>query len=226
MALKPHSRAWYARLAAETGVYEHPWTQVLTAPSGETLFEVLLERLLTPECHVLEAGCGHGRDAQRWAHRVRSYTGYDFTPAFVARARQNMPQAEFVVWDSSREPVPERLKRRFTLVVSRRGPTSVLMHLLELCAPGAQVLCIHPDDHGSAEERVRGRLAQTGLVVAAQWHVRVGGVLPTWEDFVSYRRFHGDERALEVLHTQWHEVAEAHGFPMEERRYIHLVHLP
>lgn len=76
MTLKPHSRAWYAHLAAETGVYDYPWTQVLSAPSAETLFDTLLEDLLTPEAHVLEAGCGYGRDAQRFAGRVQSYTGF------------------------------------------------------------------------------------------------------------------------------------------------------
>lgn len=89
MTLKPHSRAWYAQLAAETGRYEYPWTQVLNAPGGETLFNTLPEELLTLERHVLAASCGHGRDARRYAQRVRSYTGYDFTPAYVARARQN-----------------------------------------------------------------------------------------------------------------------------------------
>jgi len=144
VALEPHSRAWYAQLAAETGAYKYPWTQVLSAPSGEILFDGLLEELLTPERHVLEAGCGHGRDAQRYAHRVGSYTGYDFTSAFVARARWNVPQAEFVLWDSSREPTPETFKRRFDLVVSRRGPTSVILHLRELCVPDAYVLLALP----------------------------------------------------------------------------------
>lgn len=129
MTLKPHSKAWYAKLAAETGGYTYPWTQVLNAPGGEALFDALLEYLLTPELNVLEAGCGHGLDAQRYAPRVQSYTGYDFTPVYVERARQNAPRAEFVVWDSSREPVPE-FGRRFDLVMSRRGPTSVIPHLL------------------------------------------------------------------------------------------------
>ncbi len=222
MTLKPHSRAWYAQLAAETGVYEYPWTQVLSAPSGETLFDTLLEGLLTPEVHVLEAGCGHGRDAQRYAGRVRSYTGYDFIPAYVTRARENVPEAEFVVWDSSREPVPERFKGRFDLVFSRRGPTSVVLHLLELCAPGARVLCVHPED-GTVEARVRERLAGVGLAPDAQWQVRVNGFLPTLEDFVLYRRFHDDERTPEALGAEWNEGAERQGFPIEERRYIWLV---
>lgn len=224
MTLKPHSRAWYACLAAETGVYDYPWTQVLSTPSGETLFDALLEDLLTPEARVLEAGCGHGRDAQRFSGRAQSYTGYDFIPAYVARAREDVPKAEFVLWDSSREPVPESLKKRFDLVISRRGPTSVILHLPELCAPGAEVLCIHPDD-GSIEARVRARLEGVGLAPDAQWWVCVNGFLPTAEDFVLYRRFHGDERPPEVLYAEWDEGAETHGFPLEERRYIWSVYM-
>ena len=99
------------------------------------------------------AGSGHGRDAERYAPRVQSYTGYDFTPAYIEHARRSVPQAAFVVWDSSREPVPD-FGRRFDLVISRRGPTSVIPHLPELCAPGARVLCIHP---ASGAERVQAR---------------------------------------------------------------------
>lgn len=225
MTCKPHSREWYTQLAAATGVYEYPWTQILKAPGGETLFDMLLEELLTPECHVLEAGCGHGRDAHKVVQRVRSYTGYDFIPEFVKRARQNVPQAEFVRWDSSREPAPERLKGRFDLVLSRRGPTSVIQHLRELCTPGASVLCIHADD-GTVEERVRERLAQVGLAPDAQWQVRIRGFLPTLADFISYGRFHGDARTLEALYVQWAEGAVRQGFPIEEKRYIYMVQMP
>ena len=219
---KPHSKAWYAQLAAETGVYNYPWTQKLSAPGGKALFDALLENLLTPELNVLEAGSGHGRDAERYAPRVQSYTGYDFTPAYIERAGRDVPQAEFVVWDSSREPVPD-FGRRFDLVISRRGPTSVIPHLPELCAPGARVLCIHPE---SGAERVQARLAQTALKPDAEWHIRVKGFLPTREDFVAYRRFHGDERVLEELYVSWDEGEEARGFPMEERRYIYLARIP
>lgn len=152
----------------------------------------------------------------------------DFTPAYVARARQNAPQADFVLWDSSHEPVPEHLKGHFDLVISRRGPTSVIVHLPELCVPRACILCIHcihPDD-GSVEARVRERLAGVGLTPDAQWHTQIKGFLPTLEDFLSYRRFHGDARTLEALHAEWYEGAETRGFPMEERRYIYLVRMP
>ena len=220
---KPHSKAWYAKLASQTGTYDYPWRQELNAPSGETLFDALLETLLTPELNVLEAGCGHGRDAQRYAPRVQSYTGYDFTPVYIERAGKDVPQAEFVVWDSSREPLPEHFKKRFDLVISRRGPTSVIPHLSALCASSAQVLCLNMAD---GEERVKMRLARAGLEPAAEWHVRVTGVLPTLEDLISYRRFHGDERPVEKFCAEWERGKEAGGFPIEEARYLYLLDMP
>ena len=126
------------------------------------------------------------------------------------------------MWDSSREPVPD-FKKRFNLVISRRGPTSVILHLPELCAPGAQVLCLNMAD---GEGRVKMRLAHVGLEPEAQWHVHVKGFLPTKEDFIAYRRFHGDERTLEALRFEWNAGAETHGFPLEEKRYLYLVHVP
>ena len=219
---KPHSKAWYAELAAKTGVYEYPWTQVLSAPSGEALFDALLENLLTPELNVLEAGCGHGRDAGRYAPRVKSYTGYDFTPAYVERARKDVPRAAFVVWDSSREPVPD-FGQRFDLIISRRGPTSVISHLPELCAPGAHVFSVHP---GDGETRVKERLMQADLEPDAEWHVRVKGFLPTFKDFTAYRQFHGDERTLDELEAEWDEGKGAEGFPTEERRYLYRLQMP
>ena len=128
-----------------------------------------------------------------------------------------------MLWDSSREPVPEGFKGRFDLVTSRRGPTSVVLHLLELCCVlRARVLCVHPED-GTVEARVGERLSGVGLAPDAQWQVRVNGFLPTLEDFVLYRRFHGDEQTPEALGAEWNEGAERQGFPIEERRYIWLV---
>lgn len=110
------------------------------------------------------------------------------------------------------------------MIVSRRGPTSVILHLRELCAPDAYVLCIHPDD-GSVEARVRERLAGVGLAPDAQWQVCVKGILPTLEDFVAYRRFHGDERELGALQVEWDEGTKR-DFPIKERSYLYLVRVP
>lgn len=225
MSFKPHSKRWYAQLAEQSGEYIYPWRQTLVAPSGEALFDGLLDTLLTPESTVLEAGCGHGRDARRVAPGVRSYTGYDFTPGFLERARRDVPQGDFLLWDSSREPLPTTLEGRFDLVFSRRGPTSLIPHLRRLCRPGADVLCLHPGAE-TAVAKVTARLEHAGLTPAAQWHIRVTGFLPTLADFVSYQRFHGDDSEANALVARWQAHAEAEGYPFEEQRYIYLVKLP
>jgi cyclopropane fatty-acyl-phospholipid synthase-like methyltransferase len=42
----------------------------VTDPEPETTFTSILESLLEPNMRVLEAGCGHGPDAARYASRV------------------------------------------------------------------------------------------------------------------------------------------------------------
>ena len=66
---EPHSREWYALQARERGGYNHPWKRTLDGPEPETTFTSVLESLLRPETRVLEAGCGHGPDAARYASR-------------------------------------------------------------------------------------------------------------------------------------------------------------
>lgn len=58
MPHKPHSSAWYAQLAHELGGYKHPWERHLQGPDPELGFDLILNNLLTPKTHVLEAGCG------------------------------------------------------------------------------------------------------------------------------------------------------------------------
>jgi hypothetical protein len=98
----PHSRAWLEAMGAD---YGHPWNQVLLEVSGESLFYAMLERLLTNDSVVLEAGCAGGRDAQRFASRV--WVRYDFVPRFLETAgAKGVSQTSFVEWNSSKEPVP------------------------------------------------------------------------------------------------------------------------
>jgi SAM-dependent methyltransferase len=127
--VQPQSRAWLQHLAKTQGGYFYPWSQTLEASGGEQHFDALLESLLAPQTHVLEAGCAEGKDAARFGSKVASWTGYDFVPEFLELARQNVPSTEFVYWHSSKQPTPKSLQNHFDLVVSRRGPTSVIDHL-------------------------------------------------------------------------------------------------
>lgn len=55
---------------------------------------------------VLDAGCGYGR-ASTW-FKIRNYTGVDFSPDFIERAKQKYPDRRFVQADLKRLPFSDR----------------------------------------------------------------------------------------------------------------------
>lgn len=50
--------------------------------------------------HVLEIGCGDGRDAETIMQFTHSYTGIDMSKQLVKIAKQHMPEAKFKVGDA------------------------------------------------------------------------------------------------------------------------------
>lgn len=165
----PHSREWYANLARELGGYRHPWNRRLSGPAPELLFDTMLLALLSPQLRVLEAGCGDGLDARRFGGQAVAWVGYDFVPELLALARQNAPQAEFYEWDGKGEP-PATLRIPFDLIVSRRGPTSVIRQLPVLAAPDARFLYVGPR---LDVPTVAPRLAEVGWAVLSEARVSV-----------------------------------------------------
>ena len=53
----------------------------------------------TPNPAVVEIGCGDGRDAAGIACRTDNYVGFDVSTRMIELARQNLPEANFVVAD-------------------------------------------------------------------------------------------------------------------------------
>lgn len=207
-----HSREGYARLARELAGYAHPWRRELRGPDPELTFDLLLSSLLTPQTRVLEAGCGHGPDARRFGPLAASWTAYDFIPEFLERARREAPHAHFHEWNG-RGAVPAGLRGPFDLIVSRRGPTSVILRLPELAAPGAHFLYVGPCRH---VPQVPERLAQVGWTVLGEWQASVRAVVPTWEDWVTRCRFMDEAARPE----EWAARATPRGLPCQEERHI------
>jgi SAM-dependent methyltransferase len=56
---------------------------------------VSLQMMLPPGAHLLEIGCGSGRDASELVNLGFDYTGVDISPAMLALARQRLPYADF-----------------------------------------------------------------------------------------------------------------------------------
>lgn len=208
----PRSREWYGRLARELGGYRHPWARVLDGPDPEGIFDALLVGLLTPHTRVLEAGCGHGPDAARFGPAGARWVGYDFTPELLELARVNAPEAEFHLWDGRGE-VPPTLRGPFDLIVSRRGPTSVIPHLPVLAAPDARFVYV---GQTLDAPQVPERLGQIGWDVLGEWRVSVRAWVPTWADWEVRCSFMG----IEAIRTDWDAHATPRGMPYREERYV------
>lgn len=61
---------------------------------NDTHSEILAKEIKETD-KVLDAGCGYGR----WSESFDNYTGVDFSPDFIAKARMKYPSKEFVVAD-------------------------------------------------------------------------------------------------------------------------------
>lgn len=207
---EPHSRAWYARQAEKHGGYVHPWKRRLDGPEPEATFGSLLESLLASGVRVLEAGCGHGPDATRYAGHAASWTAYDHQPELLALARRNAPAAHLHLWDG-RVPVPAALGGPFDLIMSRRGPTGVILHLPALAAPGARFLYVGPE---LDVPQVSARLSEIGWAVLGEWRERVLGWLPTEEDYLLRCEFMNRTPDPDLWKT-----ATERGLPYFEERY-------
>ncbi len=215
--LKPHSREWYARLARELGGYRHPWTRTLDGPDPELTFDALLAERLgsgvrVPAVRVLEAGCGHGPDAARFACGVGRWAAFDMVPELVAQARANAPHADIHEWTAKGE-VPSGLRGPFDLIVSRRGPTSVILRLPELAAPGAEFLYVGPR---LDVPQVPDRLAAVGWEVRGEWRVSVRARVPTRQDWVTRCEWMTEPERV----PEWDAHAGPDGLPYREERYV------
>jgi SAM-dependent methyltransferase len=204
------------------GDYVLPWRQELLEVSGETLFDALLSRHLSPAATVLEAGCAGGRDAALYAPQAKHWTGYDFTPQFLETARgKGIPNASFVDWHSSREPIPDAILNTapFDLIVSRRGPTSVIQHLPVLAAPNARFLYVGPRGADLLEE-IRIKLEGVSWRIVWSAVIEAHGFLPSFEDYVLYAEF-GNQP---VSRTEFDSRATDHGFPFLETKCVIVAH--
>lgn len=207
---EPHSQGWYARQATERGGYVHPWQRVLDGPDPESTFDLLLQGLLATRPRVLEAGCGHGPDAARFGPLSAGWTAYDRQPELLALAARNAPEASSVMWDG-KGGVPDALKGPFDLIVSRRGPTSVIAHLPAVAAPGARFLYVGPRLDVPA---VPQRLSAAGWAILGEWRTRVRAWLPTEADDRLRREFMSEAPDPEAWRS-----AQERGLPYHEERY-------
>lgn len=59
------------------------------------------------DAHVLEIGCGYGRDAREILNRTHHYTGLDASKTLLKRAKERLPKARFVEADAEEYDYPD-----------------------------------------------------------------------------------------------------------------------
>lgn len=59
-----------------------------------------LSKLIPKKANVLDAGCGYGR----WSEHFDKYTGIDFSPEFIEKAKELYPDKKFLVADLNKLP--------------------------------------------------------------------------------------------------------------------------
>ena len=194
MALKPHGRAWYERLAARQDGYFYPWRSRIDEGNGEAAYLREVRRHLGPRVDVLDVGCAHGAHALELAPFCRSVVGYDRVAAWIARAEaerraRGVPNATFLCHDSP--PLPGE-DRSYDLLISRRGPLHWIRDAPRVARPGAVIVMLLPEGSRDTEvpwrrllpppfddaarplgppplDTVRRRLAEAGLALDAAW---------------------------------------------------------
>lgn len=62
-----------------------------------------------PNLHVLEIGCGDGRDAREIIKHTKNYIGIDISSAMIELAGKHVPEATFTVADVERFSFPNNL---------------------------------------------------------------------------------------------------------------------
>lgn len=141
-------------LSRQQGGYFYPWRSALGEDNGEDAYTRLVERHLSPDTVVLDAGCGHGEDMLAFAPKAARFIGYDAGESFIAIARRRAEEAglanvELAHANSSarfnggaaRIPAPDHT---VDLIISRRGPTNWIADARRVCRPGAQLIQLNP----------------------------------------------------------------------------------
>jgi SAM-dependent methyltransferase len=198
-------RAWYDEVAARPGGYARTWTQTVTGPDAQTIFDARA-LALAADISVLDAGCGDGRFTRRLAGVAAHVTGLDFSSGLLARAGQGatLPNLNFVR-GHAREALPGGPYR---LIVSRRGP-NLLTHGPAALAPGGTLLALHPLN-GEDGGRYRDGLAASGLAVVRLETLDDVLHFPSLADLAGYfSRFPGEPDLRQPPHAARLQVLAA-----------------
>jgi ubiquinone/menaquinone biosynthesis C-methylase UbiE len=104
---KPVDKVEFWKERIETCVKPHYSVYVVHEAGWKRINDVhqsLFNRFIPADAKVLDAGCGYGR----WATNFSNYTGVDFSPDFVAWAKREHPDKEFMQADLKALPFADK----------------------------------------------------------------------------------------------------------------------
>jgi ubiquinone/menaquinone biosynthesis C-methylase UbiE len=92
---KPVNKLEFWKERIETAQQEH-FSVYVTSPSDwlriNTAHKKIFQKEVPQDAKVLDAGCGYGR----WSVFFNNYTGVDFSPDFIAKAKEKYPDKTFL----------------------------------------------------------------------------------------------------------------------------------
>ncbi len=121
----------------------------------------------TPGLRVLDLCCGSGQTTAFWVARGAAVTGLDASPRSLARAKINVPEAEYVEGFAEAIPLPDNSFQvvHTSAALHEMTPTQleqILREALRVLEPGGRFLAV---DFARPDASVMGRLMWPGLAV-------------------------------------------------------------
>jgi demethylmenaquinone methyltransferase/2-methoxy-6-polyprenyl-1,4-benzoquinol methylase len=162
---------------------------------GEKQFRRLFLKDLpiNPEAKVLDLCCGAGQATQELVQHYSKVTGLDASPIAIKRAKQRVPQAEYVEAFAEKMPFSDR---SFDLVI-----TSTAMHEME-SEQLQQIL-----------QEVYRVLSPEGQFIIIDFHSPTNPLF--WLPIASFLWLFETETAWQLIKTDLHQLLHKTGFKVE-----------
>jgi ubiquinone/menaquinone biosynthesis C-methylase UbiE len=181
--------------------YQYQWfydtVSALAAVSvgGEKRFRKLFlkDLQINPKAEVLDLCCGAGQATQELVKHFSNVTGLDASPIAIKRAKQNVPQAEYVEAFAEKMPFSDR---SFDLVI-----TSTAMHEME------------PEQLQQIIQEVHRILTPEGQFIIIDFHSPTNPLF--WLPIATFLWLFETETAWQLLKTDLQQLLSKTGFKVE-----------
>jgi len=162
---------------------------------GETRFRKLFlkDLQIQPEAKVLDLCCGAGQATQELVKHFQNVTGLDASPIAIKRAKQNVPQAQYVEAFAEKMPFSDR---SFDLVI-----TSTAMHEME------------SEQLQEIIQEVQRVLTPEGQFIIIDFHRPTNPLY--WLPIATFLWLFETETAWQLLKTDLHQLLNTSGLTVE-----------